>query len=86
MHVAKTTLGPPPVPLRTPLTLKMSSMRMSARRSFSIYARVYLARPLLLGGGAGISTTFTHSSPMADARSSIDRKAFCTSCWVGSPG
>jgi len=45
-----------------------------------------LGRSLLLGGGAGISTSFTHSSTMADARSSIDRKAFCTSCWAGSPG
>ena len=66
VHVGgEDTVGPPPVPLRTPLTLKMSSVRISLSPSFSISARMYLARACSLPEGAGISTSRIHSSTMA---------------------
>ena len=51
---AKTTVGPPPVPLRTPLTLDIVSVRISVRPSFSISARMYFARACSFVEGAGI--------------------------------
>ena len=79
MCAQKTTVGPPPVPLRTPLTFDMSSTRISVSPSFSISARMYCARACSLLDGAGISTSRIHSSTMADERSSTDCKAFFTS-------
>ena len=73
---AITTVGPPPVPLRTPLTLSMSSVLISVRPSFPS-RREYTWR-----GSAPclrvrvFPTRWIHSSTMSVARSSTDCRAF----------